>query len=164
MHSLRCDIVTCCCRLRPGCRSKPASFCAKVHCTDPERTWPRRQRQPRAHVSSSRLLLTSWPRPSTTMALSAVGTPSSVGRAKVKPRKIIFRYGQNRGIRTINRFFRKPLNVFNYMRLFLTSRVTKRSKLSAFFFLVSLSNPLMLARSKKLASGVLLLENEVHIS
>ena len=84
-------------------------------------------------------------------------------RERKTPKKY-FRYVQNRGVRIINRFFRKPLNVFNYMRLFLTSRVTKRSKLSAFFFLVSLSNPLMLARSKKLASGVLLLENEVHIS
>ena len=54
-------------------------------------------------------------------------------RERKTPKKY-FRYVQNRGVRIVYWFSRKPLNVFNYMRLFLTSRATKRSKLSAFFF------------------------------
>ena len=73
-------------------------------------------------------------------------------RERKTPKKY-FRYVQNRGVRIVYWFSRKPLNVFNYMLLFLTSRVPMRSKLSAIVLHVSLFNPLRLTRSNKLPSG-----------
>jgi len=80
-----------------------------------------------------------------------------------KTSKKYFRYVQKAGVNNENNIFEKTSRRFNHMGLFLTSRVTKRSKLSAIFFLMSLLNPLRLTKTNILASGVLLLEQQLHI-